>query len=107
LRSSTRPLKEDEHDVQRADQRLLARYLRLLDARFDGSLLIPIPALTEVRTGHRSSDIAVDRLIMSSATLASLGERAANEGRDVGEVVADALRMAAAYNVPRAAAGRA
>jgi len=46
-----------------SDRDVLARYLRLLDVRFDGSLLIPIPVLTEVRTGHRSSDIAVDRLI--------------------------------------------
>lgn len=35
-----------------SDRDVLARYLRLLGARFDGSLLIPIPVLTEVRTGH-------------------------------------------------------
>lgn len=46
-----------------SDRDVLARYLRLLDARFDGSLLIPIPVLTEIRTGHRSSDVAFDRLI--------------------------------------------
>lgn len=34
---------------------------------------------------------------MSSATLVSLSERAAREGRDVAEVVADALGAAAAY----------
>ncbi len=46
-----------------SDRDVLVRYLRLLEARFDGSLLIPIPVLTEVRTGHRSSDTAIDRLI--------------------------------------------
>ena len=33
---------------------------------------------------------------VSAATLTSLTERAAREGRDVGELVADALRTAAA-----------
>lgn len=37
--------------------------LGLLHERYDGSLLIPIPVLTEVRTGHRSSDTLLDRLI--------------------------------------------
>jgi predicted nucleic acid-binding protein len=46
-----------------SDRDVLARYLRLLGARFDGSLLIPIPVLTEVRTGHRSSGALLERLI--------------------------------------------
>jgi hypothetical protein len=35
----------------------------LLEQRFDGALLIPVPVLTEVRSGHRRSDALVDRLI--------------------------------------------
>lgn len=42
---------------------LLADYLDLLDRTFDGSLLIPIPVLTEVRTGNPRYDTPVDRLI--------------------------------------------
>jgi predicted nucleic acid-binding protein len=46
-----------------ADRNLLVAYLDLLRRRFDGALLIPIPVLTEVRSGNRRSDALVDRLI--------------------------------------------
>ena len=46
-----------------ADRALLLLYLGLLQERFDGAILLPIPVLTEVRTGHRSSDVLLDRLI--------------------------------------------
>lgn len=46
-----------------ADRDLLAGYLELLNLRFDGALLVPIPVLTEVRSGHRRSDVLIDRLI--------------------------------------------
>ncbi len=46
-----------------ADRDLLVAYLDLLRLRFDGALLIPIPVLTEVRSGSRRSDALVDRLI--------------------------------------------
>ena len=42
---------------------LLVAYLDLLERRFDGVLLIPIPVLTEVRSGSRRSDTLIDRLI--------------------------------------------
>lgn len=42
---------------------LLVAYLELLQLRFDGALLIPVPVLTEVRSGHRGPDTLVDRLI--------------------------------------------
>jgi hypothetical protein len=45
------------------DRDLLAAYLELLRLRFDGALLVPVPVLTEVRSGHRRSDVLVDRLI--------------------------------------------
>lgn len=46
-----------------ADRDLLAGYLELLRLRFDGALLIPVPVLTEVRSGRRRSDVLVDRLV--------------------------------------------
>jgi len=46
-----------------ADRDLLVAYLDLLRLRFDGALLIPIPVLTEVRSGNRRSDALIDRLI--------------------------------------------
>lgn len=46
-----------------ASRDLLVAYLELLEQRFDGALLIPVPVLTEVRSGHRRSDALVDRLI--------------------------------------------
>lgn len=46
-----------------ANRDLLAAYLELLRLRFDGALLVPVPVLTEVRSGHRHSDVLVDRLI--------------------------------------------
>lgn len=42
---------------------LLVAYLELLERRFDGALLIPIPVLTEVRSGQRRPDTLLDRLI--------------------------------------------
>jgi hypothetical protein len=47
---------------------LLEAYQRLLKTRFDGSLLIPIPVLTEVRTGDPRVDTTVDRLINAIRT---------------------------------------
>ena len=46
-----------------AQREVLASYLMLLRTRYDGSLLIPVPVLTEVRTGRRATDVPVDRLI--------------------------------------------
>ncbi len=46
-----------------ASRDLLVAYLDLLEQRFDGALLVPIPVLTEVRSGHRGPDTLVDRLI--------------------------------------------
>lgn len=46
-----------------AQRDVLASYLMLLRTRYDGSLLIPVPVLTEVRTGRRATDVPVDRLI--------------------------------------------
>jgi hypothetical protein len=42
---------------------LLVAYLELLEQRFDGALLIPVPVLTEVRSGQRRSDTLIERLI--------------------------------------------
>ena len=46
-----------------ANRDLLVAYLKLLKLNLNGALLIPIPVLTEVRSGHRRSDALVDRLI--------------------------------------------
>jgi hypothetical protein len=46
-----------------ANRDLLVAYIDLLKQRFDRALLIPIPVLTEVRSGQRRSDALVDRLI--------------------------------------------
>lgn len=46
-----------------ANRDLLVAYLKLLKLRFDGALLVPIPVLTAVRSGHRRSDALVDRLL--------------------------------------------
>jgi predicted RNase H-like nuclease len=46
-----------------ASRDLLVAYLELLEQRFDGALLIPIPVLTEVRSGQRGPDALIDRLI--------------------------------------------
>lgn len=46
-----------------ANRRLLKAYQGMFENRFDGSLLIPIPVLTEVRTGDPRFDVPVDRLI--------------------------------------------
>jgi hypothetical protein len=52
-----------------ASRDLLLAYLELLEQRFDGALLIPIPVLTEVRSGHRRSDALVDRNTMRRVVL--------------------------------------
>ncbi len=44
-------------------QDLLVGYIKLLEKLYDGALLIPIPVLTEVRSGQRDSDALVDRLV--------------------------------------------
>jgi predicted nucleic acid-binding protein len=46
-----------------ADPGLLVTYLELLARRFDGALLIPVPVLTEVRSGQRRTDTLLDRLV--------------------------------------------
>jgi hypothetical protein len=46
-----------------ASRDLLVAYLELLERRFDGALLIPVPVLTEVRSDHRGPDALVDRLV--------------------------------------------
>ena len=46
-----------------ADPGMLVAYLELLEKRFDGAMLIPVPVLTEVRSGQRRSDTLLDRLI--------------------------------------------
>ncbi len=46
-----------------ASRDLLVAYLEVLEQQFDGALLIPVPVLTEVRSGHRGPDTLVDRLI--------------------------------------------
>ncbi len=46
-----------------ADPRLLEAYIKIVNEDFTGSLLIPIPVLTEIRTGEPRHDVIVDRLI--------------------------------------------
>ncbi|MFI4992790.1 MAG: type II toxin-antitoxin system VapC family toxin [Solirubrobacterales bacterium] len=46
-----------------SDRDLLDAYVDLFEHTFDGSLLIPIPVLTEVRTGNPRYDTPVDRLV--------------------------------------------
>lgn len=41
----------------------LAAYLTLISHDFDGALLVPVPVLTEVRSGYRRIDVQVDRLL--------------------------------------------
>lgn len=41
----------------------LAAYLALVSLDFDGALLVPVPVLTEVRSGYRRIDVQVDRLL--------------------------------------------
>ena len=44
-------------------QQLTGQYLDWIDRDFTGSLLIPVPVLTEIRTGDPRKDVLVDRLI--------------------------------------------
>jgi hypothetical protein len=46
-----------------ADPNRLADYLELFEHDLNGSLLIPVPVLTEIRTGNPRQDTLVDRLI--------------------------------------------
>jgi hypothetical protein len=46
-----------------ASHQLAGQYLDWIDRDFTGSLLIPVPVLTEVRTGDPRYDVPVDRLI--------------------------------------------
>lgn len=46
-----------------ADRLLLEGYLMLVTEEHDGLILVPIPVLTEVRSGRRSTDVLVDRLL--------------------------------------------
>ncbi len=45
------------------DRLLLAGYLKLVTEVHDGLILVPVPVLTEVRSGRRSTDVLVDRLL--------------------------------------------
>lgn len=42
---------------------LLDAYLHLILNDFDGALIVPIPVLTEVRSGARNVDVKTDRLL--------------------------------------------
>jgi hypothetical protein len=46
-----------------SDRDLLTDYVELVEHQLDGSLLIPVPVLTEVHTGDPRYDVPVDRLI--------------------------------------------
>jgi hypothetical protein len=46
-----------------SDRDLLTDYVELVEHQLDGSLLIPVPVLTEVHTGDPRHDVPVDRLI--------------------------------------------
>jgi len=45
------------------NRNLLVAYIDIIAQRFDGALLIPVPVLTEARSGHRRTDVLIDRLI--------------------------------------------
>jgi hypothetical protein len=45
------------------NQDLLVGYCKLLEKLYDGAFLIPIPVLTEVRSGQRGPDTLIDRLV--------------------------------------------
>lgn len=57
------PARQRRRQRVAANRDLLVAYLELLKLRLTGALLIPIPVLTEVRSGQRGSDALVDRLI--------------------------------------------
>ena len=46
-----------------SDETRLRGYLRVAALQFDGAILIPVPVLTEVRSGRRRTDVQVDRLL--------------------------------------------
>jgi len=46
-----------------SDRNLLDAYSQLFDTWYEGAMLIPVPVLTEVRSGYRRYDVAVDRLV--------------------------------------------
>jgi predicted nucleic acid-binding protein len=94
-----------------ADRNLLTDYLELFEHDLDGSLLIPIPVLTEIRTGNRRYDTPVDRLInairgefevylpltVEAASRAGIlrTEALASSGRDISAIDAQIVAMAA------------
>jgi hypothetical protein len=74
------------------NQDLLVSYCRLLEKLYDGAFLIPIPVLTEVRSGQRGPDTLVDRLIKAIGVdvYAPLGVAAATRA---GVLRTEALRL--------------
>ena len=55
-----------------SDRNLLADYLQMFEHRYEGSMLIPVPVLTEVRTGDPRKDVLIDRLIKAIRTEAGV-----------------------------------
>jgi hypothetical protein len=51
-----------------SDRNLLADYLQMFEHRYEGSMLIPVPVLTEIRTGDPRKDVLIDRLIKAIRT---------------------------------------
>lgn len=51
-----------------SNQDLLDGYVDLLKTKYDGFILIPVPVLTEVRTGDPRKDVLIDRLIKAIRT---------------------------------------
>lgn len=45
-----------------ADTSLLKAYVRRAITTYDGSILVPVPVLTEVRSGSRKTDVRINRL---------------------------------------------
>ena len=55
-----------------ADRLLLEGYLTLVTEEHDGLILVPVPVLTEVRSGRRSTDVLVDRLLSAIGGISSI-----------------------------------
>ena len=55
-----------------ANRLLLEGYLNLVTEEHDGLLLVPVPVLTEVRSGRRSTDVLVDRLLSAIGGTSSI-----------------------------------
>ena len=55
-----------------ADRVLLEGYLMLVTEEHDGLILVPVPVLTEVRSGRRSTDVLVDRLLSAIGGTSSI-----------------------------------